>query len=193
MWREALRGCHLCDDTCICLLRDCAVFEAQVKLTSSGQYQACTLRPRARTRRKARMAMAASPKKKPRVVTTTISSATGLGVGESQVPSRPLNIAVAPPQILTKHHPVIAIKDLKLGKTDVSIMGRVTYVSLPHVTKSGTSTVHMCIIICFSSNIDFNTMSVLMIYNFHAQHQLFRFDVRSPQIFSFIWLASREI
>ena len=139
------------------------------------------------------MGMAASPKKKPRVVTTTISSATGLGVGESQVPSRPLNIAVAPPQILTKHHPVIAIKDLKLGKTDVSIMGRVTYVSLPHVTKSGTSTVHTCIIICFSSNIDFNTMSVLMIYNFHAQHQLFRFDVRSPQIFSFIWLASREI
>ena len=139
------------------------------------------------------MAMAASPKKKPRVVTTTISSATGLGVGESQVPSRPLNIAVAPPQILTKHHPVIAIKDLKLGKTDVSIMGRVTYVSLPHVTKSGTSTVHMCIIICFSSNIDFNTMSVLMIYNFHAQHQLFRFDVRSPQIFSFIWLTSRLI
>ena len=78
------------------------------------------------------MSVLACPKKKARVAANNLSPASSQSAEQSLLASG----TNATPGI-KEHRTLDEIKNLKLGKNDCSIMGRVIYVSLPHMMKSG--------------------------------------------------------
>ena len=83
------------------------------------------------------MSVLACPKKKARVATYNLSQASSQGADQSLLASGIRATPGAPVKLIKEHRSLDEIKNLKLGKTDCSIMGRVTYVSLPHIMRSG--------------------------------------------------------
>ena len=83
------------------------------------------------------MSVLACPKKKARVAAYNLSSASSQSAEQSLLASGTSATPGAEVKIIKEHRPLDEIKNLKLGKTECSIMGRVMYVSLPHMMKSG--------------------------------------------------------
>ena len=83
------------------------------------------------------MSALACPKKKARVAANNLSSASSQSAGQSLLASGTSATPGAEVKIIKEHRTLDEIKNLKLGKNDCSIMGRVIYVSLPHMMKSG--------------------------------------------------------
>ena len=83
------------------------------------------------------MSVLPCPRKKARVAVYNLSSASSQSAEQSLLASGTSATPGAEVKIIKEHRSLEEIKNLKLGKTDCSIMGRVIYVSLPHMTKSG--------------------------------------------------------
>ena len=83
------------------------------------------------------MSVLACPKKKARVAVYNLSSASSQSAEQSLLASGTSATPGAEVKIIKEHRSLDEIKNLKLGKTECSIMGRVMYVSLPHMMKSG--------------------------------------------------------
>ena len=83
------------------------------------------------------MSVLACPKKKARVAANNLSPASSQSAEQSLLASGTSATPGAEVKIIKEHRTLDEIKNLKLGKNDCSIMGRVIYVSLPHMMKSG--------------------------------------------------------
>ena len=83
------------------------------------------------------MSVLAYPRKKARVAANNLSPTSTQSSEQSLVASGTRVTPGAEVKIIKEHRTLDEIKNLKLGKNDCSIMGRVIYVSLPHMMKSG--------------------------------------------------------